>query len=287
MSESTAVNNNTENLPWLIFTLRSHYYAIHSRYVTGIMVPPDSITPVPEAPDIYRGVVEIRSEVYPVLDMRKMFGFPSIDTECKEFTEMMDAREKDYIEWVNELKRSVEADTEFTLTTDPHACKFGLWYDDFRKHSANSSYVLNKIDAPHCKLHETADLIAEARKITDPDEKKHRTDELLKLVTKDYAPEILSIIDEAKRRYHSSYRETLVLLSTGDANLAIAVDKVVAVDKVTIIKGGSNMSKIFNSQYFIDVARNSRVDNDILLINDAKIIEKAEKEVPKQESPEE
>lgn len=103
MSESTAVNNNTENLPWLIFTLRSHYYAIHSRYVTGIMVPPDSITPVPEAPDIYRGVVEIRSEVYPVLDMRKMFGFPSIDTECKEFTEMMDAREKDYIEWVTSL----------------------------------------------------------------------------------------------------------------------------------------------------------------------------------------
>ena len=281
MNESAMLNPNvdTDNLPWLIFSLCNHVYAIHSRYVTSIMVPPDRITPVPDAPDIYRGLTEIRGQVYPILDMRMLFKYIPLETECEQFIELMNEREKDHIEWAKELERCVREDRDFTLTTDPNACKFGIWYNEYKKHGTNADFSLNKIDKPHTELHQTAELIAEARRLPDSVQKKRRIDELLNLVTEEYVPEIMAIIDEAKRRYRSFYRETMVLLSTGDATLAIVVDKVLAVDTVTMVEGKINMSKIFNSKFFTGVCHNRRVENDILIIDEEKLIAKAEKDV--------
>ncbi|MBQ2823474.1 MAG: chemotaxis protein CheW [Oscillospiraceae bacterium] len=285
MSTSSIFNLNTdvENLPWLIFSLCNHVYAIHSKYVTSIMVPPDRITPVPEAPDIYRGIVEIRGEVYPVLDMRRLFNYIPLEKECAEFVEMMNEREKDHIEWAEELKRCVKENRDFTLTTNPHACKFGLWYDEYKKNALNANFSLHKIEKPHEDLHRTADLIAEARKLPDSVEKHRKIDELLNLVTEEYVPEVMAIIDESKRRYSSFYRETMVLLSTGESNLAIVVDKVLAVDEVQMIEGKANMHRILNSKFFMGVAHNRRVDDDILIIDEEMIIDKADKDIPKTE----
>ncbi len=282
MSTSSIFNLNTdvENLPWLIFSLCNRVYAIHSKYVTSIIVPPDKITPVPEAPDIYRGIVEIRGDVYPILDMRKMFNYTALATECQEFIKMMDEREKDHIAWADELKRCVREDCDFTLTTDPHVCKFGHWYDEYKKNALNANFSLHKIEKPHEELHRTADLIAEARKMPESVEKHRRIEELLNLVTEEYVPEIIDIIDESKRRYSSFYRETMVLLSTGESNLAIMVDKVLAVDEVEIIEGKTNMHRILNSKFFMGVAHNKRVDDDILIIDEEMIINKADNDIP-------
>ena len=282
MNESAMLNPNvdTDNLPWLIFSLCNHIYAIHSRYVTSIMVPPDRITSVPDAPDIYRGLVEIRGQVYPVLDMRMLFKYIPLETECEQFMQLMDERERDHIEWAEELKRCVKEDRDFTLTTDPNACKFGIWYNEYKKHTTNADFSLNKIEKPHTELHKTAELIAETRKMPDSIEKRRRIDELLNLVTEEYVPEIMDIIDESKRRYRSFYRETMVLLSTGEATLAIVVDKVLAVDTVQMVEGKINMSKIFNSKFFTGVCHNRRVNDDILIIDEEKLIAKAEKDIP-------
>lgn len=282
MNESAMLNPNidADNLPWLIFSLCNHIYAIHSRYVTSIMVPPDKMTTVPDAPDTYRGLVEIRGQVYPVLDMRRLFKYTPLETECEQFVQLMDAREKDHIEWAEELKRCVKEDRDFTLTTDPNACKFGIWYNEYKKHTTNADFSLNKIEKPHAELHKTAELIAETRKMPDSIEKRRRIDELINLVTEEYVPEIIDIIDESKRRYRSFYRETMVLLSTGEATLAIVVDKVLAVDTVQMVDGKINMSKIFNSKYFIGVCHNRRVNDDILIIDEEKLIAKAEKDIP-------
>lgn len=286
MNESPMLNANADNdnLPWLIFSLCNHVYAIHSRYVTSIIVPPERITAVPDAPEIYRGLVDIRGEVYPILDMRMLFKYISLDKECEEFIETMDLREKDHIEWAEELKRCVKEDCDFTLTTNPDACKFGVWYNEYKKHATNADFALTKIEKPHAELHRTAELIAEARKLPDSIEKKRRIDELLNLVTEEYVPEIVAIIDEAKRRYRSFYRETMVLLSTGESTLAIVVDKVLAVDTVTFVDGKINMSKIFNSKFFMGVCHNRRVDNDILIIDEEKLIAKAEQDIPKEKT---
>lgn len=266
-------------LPWLIFTLCDHVYAIHSKYVTGIITPPENITPVPHSPETYRGVAEIRGEMYPVLDMRRLFNYTSLEQECADFTDMMDKREQEHIAWAEELRRCVENDEDFTGATDPHKCKFGMWYDEYKKKSVNANYVLHKIEKPHESLHYAAAQIAQARKLSDKAEKKSRIDELMRLISEEYVPEIRDIIDESRRRYRSFYRETVVLLKSESANLAIAVDKVLAVDRVTPVMGKNSMNRVLGSRYFIGVAHNRRVDNDILIIDEEQLISRAEKEV--------
>ncbi|MGN0599485.1 MAG: chemotaxis protein CheW [Oscillospiraceae bacterium] len=278
MDEKNAILGN--DLPWLIFSLNGFTYAINSEFVTGILVPPDNFTPVPNAPAEYRGIANIRGEVYHVIDMRCLFGYDSLDKECADFTKMIETREQDHLNWANELKRSVENNTEFTLTTDPHKCAFGIWYDKFKSNPHNADYSLHKIEKPHEELHRTAEKIAEIRKRPDSPEKTRKLSELMNMVFDEYVPEIVNIMDEAKRRYTSFFRETMVTFNSEAGNAAIVVDKVLAVDRITHVSGKSNMDRIFASPYFIGVARNSRVDDDILVIDVKKIIAKTGKDIP-------
>lgn len=273
-------NLSAEDMPWLIFSLCGRTYAVHSENVTGIMSIPDKITPVPSAPEFYRGITDVRGSIHPVLDMRRLFGFPSLDDECRDFTAMLEQREQDHIEWANELKRCVEADEDFTLTTDPHACKFGKWYDEFKSNPHNADYSLHKIEVPHNELHHTAALIAEERKKPDSPEKRHKITELMELVTEEYVPDIIDIMDEAKRRYMSFYRETMVTFSKDGKCLAMIVDKVLAVDTIEQVSGKANMSRMISSKFFTGVARSRRVNDEILIIDEDKMIRQAEKDVP-------
>ncbi|MGN1134963.1 MAG: chemotaxis protein CheW [Oscillospiraceae bacterium] len=275
--EDKILNND---LPWLIFSLCGFTYAINTEFVTGILIPPDNLTAVPDAPEEYRGIVNIRGAVYPVIDMRRLFGYPSLDKECEDFTAMLEQREKDHINWANELKRSVEAGEDFKLTTDPHKCAFGMWYDEFKKNPHNADYSLHKIEAPHEALHRTAEDIAAVRKLPDSPNKERKLSELMNIVFDEYVPEIVNIMDESKNRYKSFFRETMVTFNSDGGNTAIIVDKVLAVDKITPVSGRTNMDRIFSSPFFTGVARNSRVDDDILIIDDRKVIAKSTHDIP-------
>lgn len=281
MEDKNGILSNA--LPWLIFSLNGFTYAINTEFVTGILVPPDKFTPVPDAPSEYRGIVDIRGEVYPVIDMRSLFGYQPLEKESADFTAMLEAREQDHLNWANELKRCVEADIDFTLTTDPHKCAFGKWYDEFKNSPHNSDYSLHKIEKPHEELHRTADKIAEIRKRPDSPDKTRKLNELMNMVFDEFVPEILNIMDEAKRRYKTFFRETMVTFNSEGGNAAIVVDKVLAVDRITPVSGRNNMDRIFNSPYFIGVARNNRVNDDILVIDDKKIIVKTSHDIPNNE----
>lgn len=281
MEDNNRILDN--DLPWLIFSLNGFTYAINTEFVTGILVPPDKVTAVPNAPSEYRGIVNIRGEVYPIIDMRCMFGYPSLEKECTDFTAMLDAREQDHLNWANELKRCVDCGEEFTLTTDPHKCVFGKWYDEFKKNPHNADYSLHKIEQPHAELHHTAEKIKEIRRRPDSPEKTRKLTELMNMVFDEYVPEIVNIMDESKRRYKSFFRETMVTFNSSAGNVSIVVDKVLAVDKIVPVSGRTNMDRIFSSPYFIGVARNSRVDDDILIIDDKKLIAKSKQDIPDQE----
>lgn len=270
----------SSDLPWLIFSLNGFTYAVNTEFVTGILVPPDNFTPVPDAPPEYRGIADIRGEVYPVIDMRSLFGYPSLEKECSDFTAMLEVREQDHLNWANELKRCVESGEEFTLTTDPHKCAFGKWYDEFRKNPHNADYSLHKIEKPHEELHHTAEKIAELRRLPDSPDKTRKLTELMNMVFDEYVPEIVNIMDESKRRYRSFFRETMVTFNSESGNAAIVVDKVLAVDRIVPVSGRKNMDRIFASPYFTGVARSSRVNDDILIIDDKKIIAKTGHDIP-------
>jgi purine-binding chemotaxis protein CheW len=77
-------------------------------------------------------------------------GLTSAVEETESFCALMQQREQDHRNWLNELEASSRP---FTLATDPHQCAFGKWYDKFKAENAWVAALLKKFDVPHRQIH--------------------------------------------------------------------------------------------------------------------------------------
>lgn len=68
----------THDLPLVVFRLAGEAYGLHLEEVREIIMA-GLITPVPRAPAFIEGVLNLRGEVMPVLDLRTRFGQPRTD----------------------------------------------------------------------------------------------------------------------------------------------------------------------------------------------------------------
>ncbi len=120
------------------------------------MVAVPATRPVPQAPSYVRGIINLRGKVLPLIDLRLRLGFRSTVSELSEFTTMLAQREQDHKNWLNELDASIQEEREFTLTTNPHKCAFGKWYDTFETDDLSARAILRKFDRPHRRIHAIA-----------------------------------------------------------------------------------------------------------------------------------
>ncbi len=264
----TPETEEAADLPWLIFTLSGNAYAVNSKYVNGIEMKPGSVTPLPEAPDIYCGLVERRGEVYPLLNMRKTFHFPTVDDETAAFRNLMEQRKQDHIRWIETLEKCVETGEKFTLATDPHKCAFGIWYDQFIQNSHSANFHIKKVEEPHRLLHESAAAVMNAVGQGD----KETALKILKKDRDEYVPKVLAVLDEAENAYKSTFRETVVVLSDGEQMLGLLVDEVLAVDKIESVQGSHSMNLLLQSKFFEGIARNDRIDLEILIVDEDELL---------------
>ncbi|WP_284735590.1 chemotaxis protein CheW [Dongia deserti] len=58
-----------------VFGLEGHRYALHLETVDKV-VPAVHVTPLPKAPEIITGIVNIHGEIVPVVDVRRRFALP-------------------------------------------------------------------------------------------------------------------------------------------------------------------------------------------------------------------
>ncbi|RMD83292.1 MAG: purine-binding chemotaxis protein CheW [Lentisphaerae bacterium] len=63
---------------YLAFSIENQDYAFEIYHVLEI-IQIQNITPVPDVPDYVKGVINLRGQVIPVVDMRMRFGLPSRD----------------------------------------------------------------------------------------------------------------------------------------------------------------------------------------------------------------
>ena len=67
----------------LVFNLDEHRYALRLSVVERIVRVVD-ITPLPQAPEIVLGVINIRGRVIPVVNLRKRFSLPDRDIDLSD-----------------------------------------------------------------------------------------------------------------------------------------------------------------------------------------------------------
>lgn len=141
----------------LHLVLRVHHQsiALPTGCVREILMLPN-VTRLVGAPAHVRGVIDVRGDVMPVIDLRRRLGHPSALEETAALVALLRAREADHHRWLRELEACVEENREFKLARDPHQCAFGKWYDHYRPDNSALEFLWGRFDAPHQQIHALA-----------------------------------------------------------------------------------------------------------------------------------
>lgn len=222
-------NYITTGLPYLIFSVKERLFALSAGFIQEMLAVPE-ITHLPDAPPWVRGVINIRGKVYKLIDMRMRLGMKSHHQENEELIASLNEREKEHKNWLNELEGCIKEDREFTLGVDPHKCKFGHWYDNFKTDDPIVSMELKKFDEPHKAIHATAEHVIELARQGDKEEAltvidERRSGELAVMI---------SLFENMKQIFKDTQREIAVIVELDDDSFALAVDRLEAVEDIEI-----------------------------------------------------
>jgi chemotaxis signal transduction protein len=223
------MSSHTES-GYVVFYLGEELYGLPCGLVEGL-VRPDRIHPVPRTPEWIAGVACLRGRELPVLDLRARLGYRSAEADCREFQEMMAAREQDHRDWLATLEKCVAEGQEFTLATDPHKCRFGLWYDHIRTRrlSGRMQRVLDRFDEPHRAVHGVADTVMGRVRAGDV----AGAVEAMDATRRQELAAMVDLFSQVRREYAVDRSGMVMITRCGDHAAGLLADRVVAVSPLT------------------------------------------------------
>jgi len=227
MDASAQLTEYAPGMPWAIVQLKNQWFAIASAEIREILMVPE-VAAVPGEPDYIRGVINLRGRVMPLVDLRKRLGLTSVIEEAQAFCDLMARREEDHRRWLAELEASVRELRKFQLTTDPHQCAFGKWYDAYKPDNPWVTALLGKFKEPHGKIHGVAIQVGELVAAGQHEQAALRIAETRATTLS----EMIQLFAELKNLTNQQQRETVVVLAAGGRTLGVCVDSAVSVEKL-------------------------------------------------------
>ncbi|MDW5300105.1 MAG: chemotaxis protein CheW [Sedimentibacter sp.] len=70
--------------PWLVFKIKDNLYTVNSRIITSIVMLSENVTKIPNVPNYILGLIHLRGNVIPLVDLRLLFNMKSCKEECDE-----------------------------------------------------------------------------------------------------------------------------------------------------------------------------------------------------------
>jgi len=214
-------------LPFVLFQVKESLYGVSSENVREIVLLPKVIG-IPNAPEDIRGVINLRGKIVKLVDLRVRLGLPSAKVELDALIQLLHDRERDHHNWLAELEACVRECRPFKMARDPHACKFGQWYDKYQTDNSLLKMALKKMNEPHRIIHATADEVL--RRAAHGDIKGAM--ELLAARRNEELAELSRLFDEARNILREHHRELAVVLVHGDQRFAISIDLMEAVERI-------------------------------------------------------
>jgi len=215
-----------DGMPWLIVRLKGQSFALPIREVRELIMKPQ-ITAVPETPAFVRGVINIRGQVLPVIDLRQRLGMTPVTDESDAFCPLMDQRRQDHVNWLNELEASSRERREFKLATDPHQCAFGRWYDAYHTDNVWIANLLRRFAEAHKQVHATAGAVLASQSQGDWEGAMSRIEQTRANVL----ATMITLFGHLQDLIRDTMQEVAVVLQADNRTFAVAVDEALAVEK--------------------------------------------------------
>lgn len=265
MNEYHTTDIDTDiDYPHVIFRLKNELFSVLGKYVSTIQKYPDAVIQIPHAPYYVRGSFSYQGQTISIVDLRLLFGWQSLDDEYAAFSEMIEQRKNDHMNWVRTLEACLKEDKPFPLATDSHQCALGKWRDTFTTKSSSIAHQLQKIDAPHEALHHAAIEAIECSDQCGSAEDEAHKKRIIQRLTENLMPQILSLLDETKDIFRNfEYRE-MVLVLGGEQPIGLLVDEVIAVDDLTYEKE-SDLSASTKAKGMIQAIQRYDKTNELVL----------------------
>ncbi|MCX6154281.1 MAG: chemotaxis protein CheW [Candidatus Kapabacteria bacterium] len=236
---------------YIVFYLAGIKYAFPIANLLEITILPSNINRIHMNRNYYAGITKLRDSIIPLINLRILLNYKTIDEEADELIEMLKKREQDHKNWVDELDKSTHERREFKLTTDPHLCAFGKWYDAFKTDNLIVSTFLKKFDSPHKTIHGIGTEVNILKK-----QNKHS--DAITLIDNVKDNELKLMIDLFNRLFvllKENKRQILLVFEIGNQNIGYIVDNVENVltipaenietniqgNKLSVIKGIAKM----------------------------------------------
>ena len=156
-SNQTNVDDDSEALTVFTFWIGDELFAIDIANILSITQDLDSLLKTPVKSKGLTGIINYLGNPVAVYNFAEMLSIPSTRELKNELVELLDAREKDHIDWIDALEKSLKDDVPFEQARDPHMCTFGKWYDKFKTRDEALSDIMAQFDKPHKKIHALAD----------------------------------------------------------------------------------------------------------------------------------
>ncbi|MCC6581273.1 MAG: chemotaxis protein CheW [Phycisphaeraceae bacterium] len=220
-------NASLDNTLWVIVQLKNTLYAITANQVQGIVLLP-RVSPVPNTPPTIRGMLNLRGQVMPVIDARKLLNMVSLDQETDQLIDLLTQKEEDHKKWIHELEQSILENRPFKLATNPHQCAFGKWYDTFKTDNLLLTALLQKFAEPHARIHGIAEKVTALAK-------NNQIDEARKIIEHTRHGDLVTMIrlfEDLRAHLRETIREIAILLEVAGATFALAVDAVETISQL-------------------------------------------------------
>ncbi|SFD45268.1 CZB domain-containing protein [Pseudoalteromonas denitrificans] len=184
----------------------------------------NDLTELPNKNKSFIGIKDYMGTPTPVFDLGIILNGESTYSINSALAELLQAREKDHIEWVKALEDTLHNGTSFEKTRDPHKCAFGQWYDKFKTDDEDLKIILDKFAAPHTRIHELADELinmsqqGHKEQALDIFEHEKRTTYTL----------LLRLFESAKEQVILDYKPIIIFTTTDGVHphIGLLVDKV-------------------------------------------------------------
>jgi purine-binding chemotaxis protein CheW len=212
---------------------------------------------VPNTSENVRGIMNLRNRIIPLIDLRKILGFKSLEEESKEMIDMLKEREQDHVNWVDELIASVNERREFKLTTDPRMCKFGKWFYSFKTNNIVLANFLTNFEKPHNAIHALGINVKEL-------EHQGKFKEAMDLCIEGRDRELVSIRKLFAELYNivqTSFQEFAVIINSDGVLKSFNADKI---DKIARISPES-YSTLESNRFDGNVKEVINIDDSIVL----------------------
>lgn len=252
------MNPNSE-LPWIIFDLNQQLYAISTDMVTGIAQMP-FITSVAGAPETYLGVANIRGEVVPILDLKKLLKLSSGKEETKRLTETLEFKKKGAEIYLKELRRCIKEQDKFSATNDLFGEDIDLGYAHEQSEISAAARNIQQVqkDLVLLSIKVNSDKAAAAKAESECSKLIHTIDSTIAFINNESSKLVITLTNDP---------------DSSSTCMGFVVDSVRAVDSINLVNQEGPGKCLFMTQIIGGVAHNDKIKGEILVVDDRQIEE--------------